>query len=89
MSDTEPGICRSNDCGRPATLFLSAGKPSKWGANRYGGLWHGEFCHEHAMRALDLKVKELGPGLPELRIERVVWVMAKDWKMQVGDGATT
>lgn len=76
MSETVPGECRSVDCNAPAVWFLDHQAPPpasrRYHRTKYQSLWHGEFCHPHMLRCLELKFHEVRPK-DHLIIERMRW----------------
>lgn len=54
MSLLHPGKCRSTGCNEPADYYVELLRSDKRGDH-----WTGEFCHDHLIRAIDLKTLEL------------------------------
>lgn len=77
MSRLEPGRCRSGDCNRRAEFYAYTRYRRK--DVRYRDRprmpdfnWDGEFCMEHLMRCLEMKLREL-PSHKGIKLERLVW----------------
>jgi hypothetical protein len=71
MSDRVPGECRSGDCIERAEFFAeSLGMRKEKGS---APEWNGEFCPEHLLRVLALKLEEMDTkGV--ILIERMLWL---------------
>lgn len=64
MSDQVQGMCRSNDCDRPSVWWAEQNRnqprSGKRGPRPKVRQWDGEFCAEHLIRCIPLKLSEMG-----------------------------
>lgn len=76
MSEAVPGECRSGDCDARATWYVEHASPSsrspRYNRVTYLPQWHGEFCHAHMLRCIELKFAEIRPQ-DRLIMERIRW----------------
>ncbi len=69
MSEAVPGQCRSQDCTERAEFYAEMVH-----GNRSIDNWNGEFCLQHLVRCLELKVPELSDMNHTLLVERMIWI---------------
>ena len=77
MSDLVPGECRSSGCTSRAEWYVLherfLTRKGKRGPKPKRKQWDGEFCNEHLIRVLPLKLDDVRGATDKLTVERMVW----------------